>query len=1360
MRRLFTLFSFICCMMTATWADDFTGKVVTQTKATELKADTWYSLYNTTAKKFLSENGKGALVTGATPALTFASEAPGTLIKFVANGSEWYLLTGRGNYIGKPEESTTATPTTSYVIENTGDSFTLKNGDKYLSSSATDIITSTTASAWTLYEVTLKTQDQLTASQKKSFVNKCLANDKGTLVRINNKRSSANYLTATSATEVAGATSLGATDLKQIWYVRPNGEGYAIRNANTGQYLSTSFTEQSGSATTLYIQFSPNNSSSEAFYNISSKADFSDKSCLNLGENGSTLYEWSYSGDSGSDWGIYVVSEVSIDDVRDHIMQGNPYTKELKENTYYRIINENYNLCLTDANGSMNCREQNDALFSQYWTLKKSGTGWAIQNLLTDNYIHPQTKMSNSFPTSSSVATMYITNIGDEWKNAWYIGNTNGNDYGMHCDESKNVVYWNYDNPGNIWLFEEVELSEEEIAAAKAEKKAYDDMVANLSTIQGHLDNLFADKACTTLKSEIATLSDSELAANVDFKALPADIQAMTLKIKNNTWGLMSTNKTTAVPDGSYEKFFRVSEYMPYSNHQEMAWTTGQSNAYGKLSNPTGIYLPQNKVAYIYLDETAPAGTTLQVEAVGVFPENCGGARTGQTTDLHQGLNLISYTEDKMLFIFYEVQDVNRKVTDFANAKIHIEGGVVHGAFDTTRGMKNQDWTNMMNLDMIENFSIIHFKSDNIVMIMKREETLAALNTARSSYGTSYTDVELLLHVWNTIIANEEYYQGLDSFGDCYRNIWNAFSVDHNYMYATTYGSYFHNNTLGDIMDYYNMTHSAGALWGPSHEYGHNHQSVINCIGNMEVSNNLFSNINVWEAGISSTRGRTPKDNFTALGEGKHWLDRNIWIRTKMYFQLYLYFHEMGVEPQFYQKLFAELRKDRMTSTGQEKTVTVDGEEKTGKLYNGKDDYLKFAKKCCDVAQMDLSEFFESYGFFVPVTDYYGDDYGAFVMTTTQREINEAKRYMQKYPKKAGNIMFINDYVKTHPANADNKFKAVPAANGMKVAYSTEEPFGSVTTGDYTEYDGRSEYVVTGDYYQISGSTISFKGKNYLGHKVYDLEGNLIWACANNSVTIPTAIKSKFPNEVVVVAVEPNMNDVPCHYYKLGTSAVYKMNVTFSDGVTNEWCANKNIDQYMPTNAIAVITDSKEPNAEVLSTKNVANKEGVAQNVVIDGNQPMVIPQNITAQNLTFSKDGEGFQALKLPFDVPNAVTVEGTEKVKTALAKAGSPVIMEGEINFELPDVTLNAGTFQGSESGFVLAADGNSTVASESQTSPFTYVFDGAYTLTTATAINDVLSAPDANEQKVYDMNGRRVSSVKQPGLYIVNGKKMMVK
>ena len=71
----------------------------------------------------------------------------------------------------------------------------------------------------------------------------------------------------------------------------------------------------------------------------------------------------------------------------------------------------------------------------------------------------------------------------------------------------------------------------------------------------------------------------------------------------------------------------------------------------------------------------------------------------------------------------------------------------------------------------------------------------------------------------------------------------------------------------------------------------------------------------------------------------------------------------------------------------------------------GKNDYLHIAKMMCDAAGEDLSEFFEAYGMFIPVSNFFVDDYSKYWVTTTQADIDAAKAYMQRYPK-AGNIVF------------------------------------------------------------------------------------------------------------------------------------------------------------------------------------------------------------------------------------------------------------------------------------------------------------------------------------------------------------------
>lgn len=1366
MKRLSSLLIALFCLLPFVAADEFTGKVVTVSRATEMVAGNWYSLYHTQTKLFLDDRDLGTLTMGATPAMWFADDVRGELVQFESAAGGYYLKNSKGKYVKALTTQGVETSSTEKLLfevtfKSSDNSVTLKSGSYYLSSNGANATRSLSSATWTLYNITLNDLDALTAAQYRTLQDKQLKKSEGVLIRLKNKRKATSYLTATSASAAAGATLKSQTELSQIWLVKPSQSGNTFFNAETGTYLTEEYANL-GNEKVLYIQNSPNNTDTEKYINISDKSDFSGNSCVNLGTNGITLHRWSYANDPGSDWAIEFVYELSIQDVINHIAQSDPYAKTLEAGKYYRIYNLNKQVYMTDMGIQIKATPLDETAFHQYWTVTPSGSGFMIKNALTEKYIQRQDYTSQPFFTDPASYTMYVTRTNNATRTTWYITSTANASSGMHCDNSNNIVLWTNTNQNNQWAFEEVAISEAELQAARDKINLYNSMTTNQAAIQTNLDALFVDKACTQLKDAIAQLSDTQLEANTNYQALPTAMQEMVKKVKNNTWGLKTNSKTTAVPDGSYERFFRVNEYMPYSHYQNMAWETGQSNNFGKLSNPTGIFLPAGDIAYVYVDQPAPSGTTLQLESVKVNATNAGGEKTGEITDLKPGLNMVSFFEDKMLYVFYQIDNISSKLSDFPNAKIHIEGGTVYGTFDTTRGMKNQDWTNMLSVGLINNFSITSLKSDHIVMVMNRERTMNALNDARTLAGTTYTDVEALLHLWNTIITIQEEYQGLSEFADRYRNIWNAFSIDHQYMYASSYGTYYENSTLNTVLNYATMQRNASQLWGPAHEIGHNHQTLINCVGDTEVSNNMFSNIVMHESGISTTRGFSPKDNFTALANGQFWLDRDIWTRTRMYFQLYLYFVDQGVEPLFLQKLFGKLRSDRMWQSGQRKSVLNDkGQSVNALIVEGKHNWLKFAKKCCDAAQMDLTEFFEAYGFFVPVTDYYVGDYSDYVVTSTQADIDEAKRYMSKYSKKGGNIMFINDFAVKHKAIADNRFGCLVPSDGYRNQYSYSEPqyvIGSeVKTGDYGLYNQTEDYQVTGDYYTINSSTISFKGKNFLGHKIYDLQGNLIWACANTSEAIPAKILSLFPNQVVVVGVDANMEDVPCHYYARNVSPIYKVNVTFPTGTTNEWWLNKNADAYMPTNAVGVVTNSTEANDEVLSTKNMVSKAGVAQEFVIDGSQPMVIPTDFTAQSLTFKKDAEGYQALQLPFDMANATTIEGTELVTKDVVAAGSPVVVSGNADFALSNVAVTAGEFKAQESGNVLSADAESVVASEGALSPFTYNFDSTMTIT---AINAILSAPDAANQEVYDLSGRSIQRVRQNGLYIVNGKKVLVK
>lgn len=1358
MRKILSFFSLLCCIVATSYANDLTGKVLTQAKSTtDIVAGQWYTMTNN--GYFLSDDGSSSLTTNTRAALNWATDVADMMVKFEKADDGYYIHTANG-YVGEPGTSdvpVTAEPTAVYAITHDGNgAYTLSNNSKALAISGGKVTGTDKASAWSLYAVSLKSQAELTDAQNKTFITKQLEKEKGILARLRNKREGNKYLCA-SGDKFQEKVLTNKQDMNYIWVIKPNGSGYEFLNAKTSTFLGKDYDVPGVTATTLYIQFSPN--STETYWNISSKADFEGGSCLN--GNGENLYEWGYAGDAGCDWALEMVYETSIDEVIDDVLGKSPYAKAPEEGVFYRLINGKEGLALTQDDDRMFCLEKNNSLFGQYWTMEKSGNGWAIKNVLTDEYINQQPNISNLYPLSSETNTMYIIRTDNDWAYDWYITDSPDANAGMHCAGGKEVVRWYNDSPSNVWSLEEVSLTEEEIAAAKKKENEYSNLVADMAKLQTALDGIFTDKGATTLNDTYAAMADEQLMADEKFNMLNDELKAMVMKIKNDTWAYKSGSRTEAVPDGNYERFFRINSYMPHSHHQKMAEEMGQSNAFGRLSGPTGIALKAGEVAYIFLNEDVPAGTTVQVEAVNVVPYDCGTGSTGQATDLKKGLNLLRYTQDKMLFIFYEVNDVRQSLAKFPDLNVHIEGGQVYGTFDLTRGMKNQDWDNMMALGLIQNFPIVNLKTEHLMMMMNREYAVQGINAGREKYGTDYTDIELMLHVWNTICDNEEHYQDLKNvYGDRYRNIWIACSVKEG-MFASTYGTYYYNECIPEILDYYLLTHRPGIMWGMSHEMGHNHQRLINTVGSTEVSNNMFSNINDFESGCYATGGETPKTNFTNLADKMPWLARDIWVRTRMYFQLYLYFHAQGADPQFLQKLFAEFRKNPMTAEGQWKSKTVNGKNVSGQIVYGKNDYLKFAKKCCDITQTDLSEFFESYGFFVPVEDFFVDDYATYFVTTTQNEINEAKAYMKKYKKKAGNIMFINDFAVQNPADANNKFRIIPDASSLKSPRSNDanQAFGyQVNTGNYLLYNQTTDYQVTDDYYTATSTRITFKGKNFLGHKVYDLDGNLIWAVAKDKETIPTAIRSLFPDKVRVVAVDQNMEDIPCHYFKAGSSPVYDTEVTFPTGTTRVWPVNRNINAYLPANAVAVVIDESEANDEVLGSTNVVSKAGVAGQLVIDGNKAMVLPRDFTAEQLTFTKKGTGYQALQLPFDI-HATTIVNNERVKNGPVAAGNPVVVEGDVNYTLSHVAVKAAIFLPKESGFALNTTGDAVEATTGL-SAFTYNFDGPATITTATAINDIPSQPDAEATQVFDISGRRVGNVKKGGLYIINGKKTLVK
>jgi len=936
------------------------------------------------------------------------------------------------------------------------------------------------------------------------FVSGTAAQDFDTgLIRLKSKRTAWYLSTETSGT--ATTTAKNAVKLSQVWILEPYGDGYYLRSANTGEYLQADYTTPAQGKTRLYIRKSPNATGTAKFWNISSKSDFSGSSFLNTNTSHALF---SYSMDDGCDWYIEAETNFTEEEVLVRLQELSPFTNELKDGAYYRL-HSIYSRVLTEGS-DLSTKEPDDTNYSQYWQLHHSDRGWSLQTVITQKYILRQTQTSTPYHLGATQVFFTVNATGDKWDTCWTI--SYGSDWGgLHDAQSQghNVVYWDYTAEASAWHLEEVELDEAMLEQMRQQQADYDALVKDKATFQQHLNNLFDDQACTTLKADILALSDDALAQNEDFAALATAMQAMVLKVKNDTWQQF-TNQTTGYSAG-YERFFRVADYQSYSNHQTMANASNftMSTSFGRLSNPTGIVANPGDIIYVYVGASPKTGATLMMEAVSTDGV-AGDHPTGETTTLKAGMNLLRYSEQKMLYVFYQVTDPKKKLDAYPDITIHIEGGQLQGYWDATRNMTNADWK-LLQQDLLKVCPVLNLKTPHLVFCMDADMVKKA----------EPNEMEGLMRIWDRIVENEERYMGVEDFEGRYRNVWNAFSGASSYMHSTTYGTWYAESTIPTIMNYKKMT-QPGNLWGPSHEIGHNHQGSINVIGTTESSNNMFSNINTFEQGIITSRRQLPVDVFYELGKGTRWLERNIWQTTGLFYQLYLYFHVQKHDEQFLPNLFRALRKSPINKSN-------------GK---GSTDYLHLAKKICDVAQADLSELFEAYGMFVPGNNIHVNDYADYYVTTTQADIDAARTYMQQYDRKLGNIMFIDDHLEPmKPADPNNIFEGVPATtNGLKKnnldQHNEVAEYKNLSIGEAGDYELFTDDApdVTDDYYSLSanGRTITFHGTNYAGHKFYDAEGNLVWATNARNVSLPQAVLNMGMNTITIMTAMYNMKDVLC----------------------------------------------------------------------------------------------------------------------------------------------------------------------------------------------------------------------------------------
>ena len=498
------------------------------------------------------------------------------------------------------------------------------------------------------------------------------------------------------------------------------------------------------------------------------------------------------------------------------------------------------------------------------------------------------------------------------------------------------------------------------------------------NTLEEQLLTVFTDITCSEIKPDVT---------QEQIEALPEFFIQTASALKDDSY-----NK--------WEKEFRIREYCPYSSADEWADKL-MTRKYGDLDNPTGIYVNEGDEVVVLVGDTH--GQSISIQNIGEETSK-GYAQTSVNGDIYplkEGVNKLTAKQTGMLFVMY---NTNIQNPDAQPIKIHIPlgGGKVCGFFSLKEHQTNEKYKELIDKADYKYFCVI---GNAIILYFHHKQLKAAVPY----------DILSSIELWDNMIQWQQELMGIE---DVYPKQMNnhifAISPEGGYMWASEGRIGFVYTVLGDILRKSYLMASRNS-WGPAHEIGHVHQGAINWASTTESSNNLFSNYTIYKFGQNCSRetelavpeyaANVKKATlvFRRCVENKAWCDfgtdyqgEDPEMHARMNWQLWNYYHRCGYNPQFFPTLFKLMRENRVS--------TQDPGE----------NQMMYARMACRAANENLTDFFERWGFFVPISMKV-NQYGTYNYIVTDAMIKETKEFMKQFPAPKHAFYYLEDRKKGDP---------------------------------------------------------------------------------------------------------------------------------------------------------------------------------------------------------------------------------------------------------------------------------------------------------------------------------------------------------
>lgn len=496
------------------------------------------------------------------------------------------------------------------------------------------------------------------------------------------------------------------------------------------------------------------------------------------------------------------------------------------------------------------------------------------------------------------------------------------------------------------------------------------------------------------------------------------DIEAISNPFYKNMALYMKANQ--------YPSEFRVQEYRAWADPNVIRDYNRMQYSYSNLDNPTGISVEEGEDLIVFVGETH--NRNLQIKIQNLDKPNGDGFDNASFHPLYQGTNKIKAGKKGLIYLQYQT-------ADYASApkiKVHFATGKVNGYYDKTKHTQPDDWNRLLNAATNKYFDVI---GQYAHLCFPTESFKTHTGSKGKELIDIYDDMVDKTHIFagtvgNRAMTNRAYFQVM----------YTAF------MYCTAYRTSYNFSTMGTLCSPEKMKTD---VWGPAHEIGHSHQirPEFMWIGMTECTVNMNS-MNIQTAWGIPTRLETESMqgeggynnryekayNLGIVPKKAHGDIGDVFCQLVPFWQLNLYFSKVKNEPKFFTRVYEIFRQMPARSTYEDGKCQVD-----------------FTKNVSEVANADLTQFFERWGFYVPV-DKEVNDYQRRQLTVTEAYANQIKGQIKSsgLPEITDRIEYICDSNWTYFRDKADVVKGTATKNGRQF---TMRNWKNVVA--YEVYDGQ-----------------------------------------------------------------------------------------------------------------------------------------------------------------------------------------------------------------------------------------------------------------------------------------------------------------